>query len=276
MQNEDFNRPNNKLFHDDCPGNCKGCVYFDECEMPYKAKFASSKDCLWILDGQTFILANDATKSVYIMDDPAEMRGLSPAHVSPDSQPCGTPSKLIAKEVIEYAQKFGECSFNWLHKELNGQLHIPMRILLKRIESKDRNLLIAQGTLTPSLVEQSNKQIRFIVEQLEELLILVNIQLQSNKHIEKSYFDHFYIVFIRILRRANESNVIHTDNVEYAAQTVCRMLSNIINLEKASANLIIAFWESVERILALPDGELSASPTFYKLLNSMIVQRLKH
>ncbi len=60
--------------------------------------------------------------------------------LSPQYQPCGTPSSEKAQEYIRKAFDEGWCRFEWMHQKLNGE-PVPSEITLVRVKYKDEYII---------------------------------------------------------------------------------------------------------------------------------------
>lgn len=265
-----INDSEESMLHENCPGNCKGCVLASKCEMPYKPEFIASNECYWLMQEEKFILANEATKHVYKVNDPVEFVGLTPACVSPKLQPCGLPSSLLASEAIAHTKKYGECNFSWMCADISGGTQVPMRIHLTLIDKHAPNFILARGKVLSQLFFPEVLHIEHISQQLEELfLMLLNASSKSDMTIEDQ-ITFFRQMLIRVVRRANETNTTQVTDVSSTTFLISNTLQQLLIEKEPSEWLIVAFLESVERTLNLPDGELSTSPIFYKLLKTLV------
>ncbi|WP_394221809.1 hypothetical protein [Alteromonas gracilis] len=258
------------MLHEDCPGNCNDCALFTQCDMPYKDKFTSSSECYWLMQDETFILANEATKQIYKVDDPVDFVGLTPACVSPKAQPCGLPSSVLAAEAIAHTKKFGESCFNWMGADINGDSLVPMKIQLNLINSDTPSFILAKGQVSPSLFFPDERHIAHVSQQLEELfLTLINTSTKSDMSLEDQ-ISFFKSMLTRVIKRANEEGVTAVSNIYATGCLISHTLHQLLEEKAPSEWLIIAFLESFERTLNLPDGELSTSPVFYRLLKALV------
>jgi PAS domain S-box-containing protein len=91
-----------------------------ESEAKYRNLFERSEDPMMILRDGLFLQANQATAKLLGYGSPRELCCLSPAEISPDRQPCGTPSATLAERQIRRAMSEGYNRFEWQHKRRNG------------------------------------------------------------------------------------------------------------------------------------------------------------
>jgi len=91
-----------------------------ESEEKYSILFANSPDACLILDIATgvFVDCNHAAE-VMLCGDRTRIIGQSPAHLSPILQPDGRPS-TTATAITAAAQQAGTCTFDWLHRRMDG------------------------------------------------------------------------------------------------------------------------------------------------------------
>ena len=103
-------------------------------EERYRILFEGSRDAILTLKPPSweFRRSNPAALSLFGMNDESELTGLSPADLSPETQPDGTPSMEKAKEFIDRAMEEGSHFFEWKHKRLDGE-EFDASVLLTRM-----------------------------------------------------------------------------------------------------------------------------------------------
>ncbi len=115
-----------------------------ESEERYKKMFDNAKDAMMHLDPVTgrFTLANPALFDLFGIKDLCEFDSLSPWDISPEMQPNGVLSTIMAKEMIHRAIVHGSNYFEWQHKRRNGET-FDAKVLLVKITLNGRDLLQA-------------------------------------------------------------------------------------------------------------------------------------
>ena len=79
------------------------------------------------------------------------------AELSPEFQPCGTPSMEKAFLVLDEAFEHGIAKFEWMHQKLNGE-QLPMEITLVRIKHQNEYMVIAYSTDLRPIKEAMKKE----------------------------------------------------------------------------------------------------------------------
>ena len=110
-------------------------------EERYRTLFESAKDAILILEGDTFIDCND--KASELFDCPKELiLGRTPGNFSPETQPSGSQSQLMAEDCIETALAEGKQTFEWTHSKYDGSEFFA-EVSLSPMEVMGRKFLIA-------------------------------------------------------------------------------------------------------------------------------------
>ncbi|WP_235591427.1 PAS domain-containing hybrid sensor histidine kinase/response regulator, partial [Pseudoalteromonas sp. H71] len=88
----------------------------------YKKIFDVSADAYSIIDLSSgkFIECNQSAIDMHGVNSMNNYLNLSPADLSPELQPCGKRSDILAKNYIENAVQLGSQSFQWTHSRLDG------------------------------------------------------------------------------------------------------------------------------------------------------------
>ncbi|WP_026376300.1 PAS domain S-box protein [Aestuariibacter salexigens] len=120
----------------------------------YKKLFDVSADALSIIDVNTgrFVECNEAAVKLHGVESESAFLELSPADISPLHQPCGTPSKELARERIAKTISEGPQLFQWEHSKQNGST-FPCLVSLTAIPVRDSYYVLAIGRDISTLVE---------------------------------------------------------------------------------------------------------------------------
>ncbi|MDD5670621.1 MAG: PAS domain S-box protein [Candidatus Omnitrophica bacterium] len=112
-------------------------------EARHKVIFEMSADAIMLLDPRKgFVDGNPACIRLFECQDEAEFITKTPADLSPEYQPDGTPSAVKAPQMISMALEKGSHFFDWTHKTARGR-EFYATVLLTRIELKGEKLLQA-------------------------------------------------------------------------------------------------------------------------------------
>lgn len=87
----------------------------------FKRLFELSGDAMMVLGAETFVYANPAALEIYACPSMEMFCSLHPSDLSPQYQPCGTPSLALARQHIEDALRQGHKRFEWVHQRLTGE-----------------------------------------------------------------------------------------------------------------------------------------------------------
>lgn len=113
-------------------------------ELRFRHLFDSSNDALMISEPPdwSFTTTNEATRRLFAASSVEKFTELGPWDISPEFQPDGRQSSEKGKEHIESAMRDGACSFEWVHKRLDGEpFHAD--VLLTRMTVGERTFLQA-------------------------------------------------------------------------------------------------------------------------------------
>jgi diguanylate cyclase (GGDEF)-like protein/PAS domain S-box-containing protein len=118
--------------------------------------FEDSADANWLLDEKGFLACNSAALQMFGYTNVAEMK--HPAHISPPSQPDGTPSRTAADQKIAAAFLNGKERFEWLHQRKNGTV-FPSEVCLTALTLSGRPTLLGTARdITERKVAQERVQ----------------------------------------------------------------------------------------------------------------------
>lgn len=92
-----------------------------ENELKHRLLFANSPDAYFLIAEGKLIDCNKATEKLLGMEK-KELMGKSPDYFSPEFQPTGIRSEILAKEKINEAFEKGACTFEWQHKKASGDV----------------------------------------------------------------------------------------------------------------------------------------------------------
>ena len=111
-----------------------------ESEAKYRNLFERSEDTMLLLRDGKFLSANPAAARLFGYRTPDELCGLGPPDISPPFQPCGTPSAILAEQMIQKAMTGGYSRFEWLHCRSDGS-PIPIEVTLTEMPIDNRSSL---------------------------------------------------------------------------------------------------------------------------------------
>ncbi|CAI07436.1 Two-component sensor [Aromatoleum aromaticum EbN1] len=107
-------------------GNCETssatAIALRESESKFRTIFEKSPNPVTLIDNGVFVDCNDATVSLHGYENKAQLIGLTPADVSPESQPDGRLSSEKAIEVVRIALENGSYHFPWAIRRKDGEV----------------------------------------------------------------------------------------------------------------------------------------------------------
>jgi PAS domain S-box-containing protein len=112
-------------------------------DFEYRALFNNAGFSAFTLDGDRFREANRTTVSMFGLPDEKAARGLAPWDLSPETQPDGTPSQVLALRCMAIAQLEGQARFEWLHKRVDTGTTFPAEVELSTVHVERRTLTLA-------------------------------------------------------------------------------------------------------------------------------------
>ena len=152
-------------------------------EVLYRALFEGSGDAhVLIALGAGFVSANQAAVRLFGCADTAEFLAMSPASASPEFQPGGDRSDVLAQHCMQRALNEGMCRFEWIHRRHDGSL-FHADVLLNRVDIGGKG--IVQGTIRDisarveteaalraagRRLEESERMIRMVTDHLPALV----------------------------------------------------------------------------------------------------------
>lgn len=107
----------------------------------YKQLFIQSQDAIMTLSPPTwgFTSCNPATLKLFNVKNEEDFIKMGPSDISPERQPSGELSSLLAQKVILKAMTEGSSEFDWVHVDTTGK-PIQCKVLLSRVQEKESYL----------------------------------------------------------------------------------------------------------------------------------------
>jgi len=112
-------------------------------EIKFHTLFDSTTDAVIISEGLNFIDANEATLTLFGCSSIEELCTRTVADVSPEEQPCGTNSTILAQQHISKAIEQGSHHFEWMHKRIDTNESFPADVLLNKLTINGRVMVQA-------------------------------------------------------------------------------------------------------------------------------------
>jgi PAS domain S-box-containing protein len=147
-------------------------------EEKYRALFFNSPEGYLIISDGRIIECNRASEQLY-GGDRSQLLGKSPAMISPEYQPGGSRSEVLAEQYIIEAYETGEKSFEWTNLRYDGSLFLSLvRLAAINYEGK-RVLFVSWRDITRQ--RESEEQIRKLSRAVEQSPVSIVItDLQGN------------------------------------------------------------------------------------------------
>ncbi len=113
-------------------------------EERFRMFFESSPDPCWLLQDGKFFECNVSATRLFGFQSKNDFLGMHPAQLSPEFQPDGQSSKILADRLIEKALNEGVVRFEWEHLKKN-QTAFPVEITLSSLIINGQNVLYCIG-----------------------------------------------------------------------------------------------------------------------------------
>ncbi|MET0002000.1 MAG: ABC transporter substrate binding protein [Candidatus Thiodiazotropha sp.] len=111
-----------------------------ESEEKYRLIFETSEDPMWLIEGNQFIMTNEASSRLLGYESPEQLVNTPPWALSPEFQPDGMSSDEKAKAMLAQAMKYGYNRFEWEHMKRDGTT-FPVEVSLTRIPYRGRSAI---------------------------------------------------------------------------------------------------------------------------------------
>jgi PAS domain S-box-containing protein len=112
-------------------------------ETKFRTLYDSTSDAVWLLDSNGFVDCNQAALVLFGCETKEDLYQKGPSDISPETQPCGTDSRIVANQRISVAYNTGSLQFEWTHKKLSTGEIFPAEVRITRMELDGRPLLQA-------------------------------------------------------------------------------------------------------------------------------------
>jgi len=141
-------------------------------EKKYRDVFTRSTDACLILKDGVYIDCNNAALKALGMKSKNELIGLKPSDIAPEFQEDGSRSDSGAIEKMIKASNDKHLRFEWLHKDVNGEV-FPSEVMLTKIEEEDEEYFyvvwrdIADRKIKEEKLRESEQKLKAITNNLE-------------------------------------------------------------------------------------------------------------
>jgi len=155
----------------------------------YKAAFDNSFDAITIYtENGEFVDCNERAIEMFQMDCKEDFSNIKPADLSPEYQPDGRKSELVAKEYVQRILQSGTyLKFEWQHKKKTGEL-FPTRVILTSYRLE--NQLVRQATIhdiaEEKKQEETEKHLKSVLAAIRNVNQLITKENDSAKLIEEA------------------------------------------------------------------------------------------
>jgi PAS domain S-box-containing protein len=120
-----------------------------------------------------FFSGNPATVALFGCRDEGEFTSYTPADLSPEYQPDGTPSSAKAQQMMAIALQEGSHFFEWTHRRADGT-EFSATVLLTRVELEGKVVLqatvrdVTQQKRADEAVERERAKLSAMISGMEE------------------------------------------------------------------------------------------------------------
>ena len=126
-------------------------------ESTYRSLYQSTGDAVMLLNKDGFFDCNPATLQIFGCGTKEEFCSYHPEDVSPEFQPGGDTSKVLANQQILKAYKEGTNGFEWMHKRIDSQESFEAEVQLTSMNLHGNQVIqaVVRNITKRKLVEQS-------------------------------------------------------------------------------------------------------------------------
>jgi len=144
----------------------------DESNQRFDDVIHSATDAILLLDGDTFVDANDATVSMLKYPSRSDFLMSHPSKLSPQIQRDGKPSFEKAEEMMQIAYHNGFHRFEWIHRKADGE-DFPVEVSLTPVLYRGKTILhcLWRDLTNAKKIEMENKKMQDDIRQKELSLI---------------------------------------------------------------------------------------------------------
>ena len=152
----------------DVSGRKKAERTLKENEERYRALVENAPEAIVVLDVERNIFtdANDNACELFNLSR-ARLLSVGPKAISPRMQPDGTPSFGIKRGYIDRALKGGHPTFEWMHKDADGN-EIPCEVRFSKLPDSRRKLL--RVSITDIAVRKRNDEFAYAQNKILEMI----------------------------------------------------------------------------------------------------------
>lgn len=151
-------------------------------ETKYRALYDSTTDAIMLLNEKGFFDCNHATLKLFGCAAREEFCSKHPADLSPQYQPCGTDSMILANQRIGNALETGSCKFEWLYKKASTGETFPAEVLLSRMEL-DGNMVLQATVRDITSRKKAEEELQIMNAELE---FDIEKRIEVEKSLQKS------------------------------------------------------------------------------------------
>jgi len=150
----------------------------------FEKVFEHTVDAVFLMCNRVIASCNKSVIRMLGAAEKSQVMGVSPAEISPELQPCGTPSAEMAQQMMDVAREKGSHLFEWVHNRLNGEPFFA-EVSLTFIPSEDNEFILAiirdisrkkQHELT---LAESEKKYRMLAENTNDVIWLMNMRMEN-------------------------------------------------------------------------------------------------
>jgi len=138
-------------------------------------------------DNFNIVTASQQAIEMFGISDPKNMLGYMTYTISPDYQPCGTPTMEKARQCIGKAYREGYSRFEWMHKTAAGE-PLPVEIIAKRFNQNGKDMLVSYTI--------DMRSIKAAMEKEREAHALTQTILESAPFVVALWDDNYNVIAV--------------------------------------------------------------------------------
>ncbi|WP_262963693.1 EAL domain-containing protein [Methylobacter psychrophilus] len=128
-------------------------------ETKFRTLFNASTDAVLMLNEQSFFDGNDAAIKMFGFTSREDIALYHPLDLSPLKQPCGTDSKILARQYIDIALEKGSLRFEWMHKRADTGKNFITEVLLSSM-MLDKQILLQTAIHDITIRKRAEDELR--------------------------------------------------------------------------------------------------------------------